>query len=291
MELIYVAQGKATLAFSDHVANAIQIVLCRVGRPLSLSTARNIGIAKATGDIVAFPDDDCWYDDAVLEKISGYFEAHPQVECICVNVYDPELRRAMVDQPIGVIQRVAYSNVFQFANSNGIFIRRNALRMVGDRFDERLGVGTALGSGEETEFVTRLLALKIHIDYVGTIQVYHPVIQHLYGTPEKEYSYSFGFGVVNGWLIRRRQLGAVVYFLRSILRSCLGAIVYSLRQSARKTYANRALGMLAGVAHGVTSNPCEYCSSVGSKSVVVSDCPAEKGSEQGAVSGKKACHG
>src|SRR5258708_17990546 len=31
-----------------------------------LSQARNIGLQYATGDIVAYPDDDCWYSPSLL---------------------------------------------------------------------------------------------------------------------------------------------------------------------------------------------------------------------------------
>lgn len=38
-----------------------------------LSHARNIGLQKVTGDIVGFPDDDCWYDDTTLELVEKTF--------------------------------------------------------------------------------------------------------------------------------------------------------------------------------------------------------------------------
>src|SRR4051812_21456238 len=33
------------------------------------SRAFNAGLASVTGDVVAFPDDDCWYDPDVLERV------------------------------------------------------------------------------------------------------------------------------------------------------------------------------------------------------------------------------
>ena len=41
--------------------------------PPNLAAARNAGIAVATGEWLGFPDDDCWYDPRVLEKIARRF--------------------------------------------------------------------------------------------------------------------------------------------------------------------------------------------------------------------------
>src|ERR1035438_4187408 len=45
---------------------------------LGLSRARNVGLTAATGDILAFPDDDCWYSQSLLACVSGWFEDHAE---------------------------------------------------------------------------------------------------------------------------------------------------------------------------------------------------------------------
>src|ERR1700742_2152768 len=45
-----------------------------------LSRARNAGLAFATGDIIAFPDDDCWYPNGLLKRVVSVFASHPSVE-------------------------------------------------------------------------------------------------------------------------------------------------------------------------------------------------------------------
>ena len=39
-----------------------------------LSRARNIGLKYVSGQIVAFPDDDCWYPIDLLERVNNFFQ-------------------------------------------------------------------------------------------------------------------------------------------------------------------------------------------------------------------------
>ena len=43
-----------------------------------LSRARNVGLSAAKGQVIAFPDDDCWYAPDLLQKVVGYLESHPE---------------------------------------------------------------------------------------------------------------------------------------------------------------------------------------------------------------------
>src|SRR5215212_9261375 len=42
-----------------------------------ISKARNVGLRYTTGDVVAFPDDDCWYAPDLLERVAAKLSAHP----------------------------------------------------------------------------------------------------------------------------------------------------------------------------------------------------------------------
>src|SRR5664279_2461370 len=41
-----------------------------------VSHARNLGIRASTGDVIATPDDDCWYPDDLLASVKNWLEAH-----------------------------------------------------------------------------------------------------------------------------------------------------------------------------------------------------------------------
>src|SRR5690349_2818537 len=40
--------------------------------------ANNVGLQYATGDVIAFPDDDCWYPADLLERVDRMFWQHPE---------------------------------------------------------------------------------------------------------------------------------------------------------------------------------------------------------------------
>src|ERR1039457_7675625 len=41
-----------------------------------LSRARNVGLPDAKGEIIGFPDDDCWYPQQLLAHIKQAFNVH-----------------------------------------------------------------------------------------------------------------------------------------------------------------------------------------------------------------------
>ena len=45
-----------------------------------LSHARNVGLKCIAGDVVAFPDDECWYPPELLERVAAFLDAHPNVD-------------------------------------------------------------------------------------------------------------------------------------------------------------------------------------------------------------------
>jgi glycosyltransferase involved in cell wall biosynthesis len=181
-----------------------------------LSRARNVGLAAATGDILAFPDDDCWYDQSLLTSVSRWFENHAEYGLLTVGSQDlngfTSGNRWIQDRC-----EIRPSNAFRTTFSSTIFVRRtpatrNAL------FDEAIGIGsgTRFGSGEETDYILGFLAIGIRGYFDRTWHIGHPKRDMLSGQINESRACSYGRGM--GYVLRKRSqhllvAGFVVYDL------------------------------------------------------------------------------
>lgn len=255
VELVFVNQGNFTPPLLSVSSKWLVHLELKRGR-LPLSCARNIGIQYSSGDVLGFPDDDCWYSSSVLEQVAEYFESHPSVAAICTNVYDPKVERSYGGRPIGVNVAVDFRNLFELPISVGIFVRRTAFEAAGFYFDEQLGAGTALGSGEETDLIYRLLRSGALVEYVGSIQVFHPVPEYQEADILKYRRYGLGFGYLNGRIVRDGEWRVLYHFGFVLMRSLGGAVMNLHRSTSRRLYWNRLLGIVQGFVRGVRGLPC-----------------------------------
>lgn len=167
-----------------------------------LSRARNVGLPLATGDLVAFPDDDCWYPDGLLEYVALRFDVDPSVAGLTGRFTDEEgnAEGHWLEQS-QVLNRY---NVWRGAISFSIFLRRSLVDRIG-HFDEDLGVGsgTPWGAGEETDYLLRGLSLGARIEFDRNLVLRHPVKGRSFDQAalERQNSYEAGFGRV----IRRAE--------------------------------------------------------------------------------------
>lgn len=139
-----------------------------------LSHARNVGVKHAHGDVIAFPDDDCWYPVELLGKVYKAFESHPEWDGVTGRSIDDSGRtsRGSFDMGPG---RITLESVWTRGISYTIFLRRGVVEGIGD-FDETLGLGagTPFGSGEETDYLIRAIKAGYHIHYLPNLVVHHP---------------------------------------------------------------------------------------------------------------------
>ena len=63
--------------------------------PKGLSRARNLGLKQATGAILAFPDDDCWYPRGLLARAASFFKDHPDYHGLTGRCLDEQGRESM----------------------------------------------------------------------------------------------------------------------------------------------------------------------------------------------------
>lgn len=189
-----------------------------------LSRARNIGLRYVKGDIVAFPDDDCWYPPDLLEKVANFFQKHPDIDGLAGRSIDENGKPSVGrwDEKEGLIDMF---NVWRRAISFSIFLKTKVINEVGD-FDETLGVGagTPWGAGEETDYIVRTLKLGFKIYYYPSINIYHPQKTPVYDVRAISRAYSYGMGF--GRVLRKHKYP--LWFLGYYLIRPLSGIILSL---------------------------------------------------------------
>ena len=160
------------LVQNEFVAPAVTLV----SEPTpGLGLARNTGLRAATGEIVAYTDDDVIVDQAWLTELAAGFSRAPNVDCVTGLVPSGELRTPAQGYFDG---RVSWSknlepriysladpparlpmfpfSIGEFGTGANFALRRRAALELGG-FDSALGVGTRAGGGEDIDMFTRII--------------------------------------------------------------------------------------------------------------------------------------
>jgi|SRR5579859_965601 len=139
--------------------------------------ARNIGLAQAQGDIVAYTDDDCIVPSHWLEGIGEILKANHRVAMVFCRVEPASYNRSDGYIPAYTIpkDRILHSLrdvVWGLGLGAGMAFRRDVvISILG--FDNDLGTGSRLGSAEEYDLAVRLLINRWWIYEASTITVTH----------------------------------------------------------------------------------------------------------------------
>jgi glycosyltransferase involved in cell wall biosynthesis len=203
-----------------------------------LSVNRNIGLAHITGDITAFPDDDCVYEPDTLENASAFFRENASYAFYTCNAIDKNnnkhiFRAKKNDADISVL------NFLYTGISFTIFIRSPSLQLF--RFDDKLGLGTKFGSGEESDLILFLLKHKNRGRYYAGRYVYHPAKEE---TEEKAFSYGKGFGALHKKAIAEYSFFILFpVFIFRLLRGIIRIIIHKDKKLVA-SLQGRILGFL-----------------------------------------------
>jgi GT2 family glycosyltransferase len=148
----------------------LELLHLRLDLP-SLSGARNLGLAHASGEIVAFPDDDCWYEPNVVETVLAEFFNNVSLDGVIGCWVEQAAHSAK--PKTGTLSGEAWRRFRGGdASSISLFLKRNLLTRLGG-FDENFGVGRWFGAAEETDFILRALSAGACLAHCLGVRVHH----------------------------------------------------------------------------------------------------------------------
>jgi glycosyltransferase involved in cell wall biosynthesis len=248
LEVIFVDQNitdenKALIGYYDNMINIRHI---HVKKRLSLSAARNVGLNHATGELIGFPDDDCWYEKEFFPNLLNTFDKI-KTDFICCSVYDPIEKKnysnKFSEQDVVMINK---TNAFRYTTSVGIFYKSNSLNM--RLFDEELGLGAKWFGGEDLDFVLAMIKDKYEGYFINSLKVYHEIEKGTYNV-EKTYKYNIGFGaVLKKSFSQYNNINGLFIFIEKTFKISLKALYYTIKNN--KYEKENLVSILKGLTHG-----------------------------------------
>jgi hypothetical protein len=199
-------------------------------------------------DVIAFPDDDCYYPPDLLRRVAEMLNAHPEWDGLIGKPVDAEGHDApgrWHSRP-GALTRF---NLWHRAISYAVFLRADTVRSIGS-FDETLGAGADGRAGEETDYLLRGLAAGCSLHYDPSVRVHHPAVSP---APDERIEKAFAYGRATGWLLREH--GLPLWFRSYVCarplagavgQACRGHGVLAREHLAR--FRGRVSGVLSGTA-------------------------------------------
>jgi glycosyltransferase involved in cell wall biosynthesis len=168
------------------------------------TSARNLGIAASTGDIIAFPDDDCWFSPDLFSKVDDFFQRQSEYDLLSIGVTDGQ------GTPSGnrwVQKRCEISrlNIFRTSVTYSCFFRRcPAFETL--RFDEKMGSrpDVIVVGAEDTDFVLSALNAGVRGFFDRTLLVFHPRKDMLSGNVRPDRAFHYGMGM--GYVLRKYKM-------------------------------------------------------------------------------------
>ena len=206
------AETPDPLAEFDELPRFIRIRHAAVG----LSRGRNVGAAAAAAagaTIVAYTDDDCVAAPSWLSGFDAAFARAADVAAVFGAV-----QAAPYDRTTGMIpayevrEAAVLRGLANKPRAEGIgacmAVRVDAWRQL-DGFDDWLGAGTSLASGEDTDLIVRLLYAGFAVAETSAAEVIHHGFRDWQSTRQLVAGYMRGIGAVNAKMIRLAGIGGL----------------------------------------------------------------------------------
>ena len=210
------------------------------------SRGRNLGWREATGPVVLFPDDDCWYAPDFLARGMATMT---ELGCDMLTGRPADeagrtINGRFEDKPQWVDRDNSWTTAIEWL----VFFRRETLEAV-NGFDETVGVGAATPwqSAEIQDIILRAMTVGHRCWYDPALAGHHEEI--LLARPDRKLVrkarvYARGMGYV----LRRHRFGTRA-MANWVVRPLGGSLIYLLRArpAMARYYAQVALGRAEGV--------------------------------------------
>ena len=216
------------------------------------SGARNVGLRAASGDIVGFPDDDCWYPENLLRDTNEWFRAHEEYGGLFAILRNSDNKQVGPKSPDHACDCAPATLFTCGATPNG-FLRRAVTDSIGF-FDERIGLGSPgnYQSGEDVDYFIRAIEHGVRLRYDPGFTVHHPDWHAIERVRQRSYSYALG-----GGFVMRVHPHLKGRFAWTVFR-CFGGSIIRLGQGNRdwaRAYFLSTVGLLRGFFFGPIEVP------------------------------------
>ena len=271
-EVIVVDNSPRSDEVRAHVASLGNPAFRYVVEPrVGLSRARNTGVAAASGDIVAFLDDDEEPDAFWLAALAAGFARGADIGCVTGLILPARLdteAQILLEELGGHSKERGFEPaVFSadgpqsplyprppFGAGGNMAFRRAALSKIG-RFDTALGAGTPARGAEDTLALTLVMLAGDKIAYEPAAFVRHHHYRDFAGLARQQQGYMVGLTAFYAALLRRRP-GVLIALVR-----LLPAAIHYLgapRSAAATGVTALPPELSSGRVRGLLSGPAAY---------------------------------
>jgi glycosyltransferase involved in cell wall biosynthesis len=215
-----------------------------------VSIARNTGIERSVGEIIAFTDDDCRVSKDWVRKMAGVFASDPDIAVVCGRVHVPEELRSQGFAEWFEPQHRTWKGKYppsgkEWGITANMGVRRDALSRIGV-FDSMLGAGAPLRSGAEPDLLFRALRAGFTVVNAQEVVVDHLGIRPL-GPEARQLIRGYGLGT-GAALFKHVRLGdpeGLGVYLR-LLGWNVGRVCTNVLRAQRPTGAGYLYSFVSG---------------------------------------------
>lgn len=208
-----------------------------------LARARNAGLRRSDGEIVAVTDDDCLVPSDWLTRIEAAFAQDPQADLLYGQVLvDKSFARSL---PRGhYVPKLVFKQPERlckhgsrgykvFGMGANMAVRRSLLDRIGG-FDEALGVGGPLRASEDFDFAYRTYRAGRAILLLPDVTVLHYGVRSPEQLPDTMRNYGIGDGAFYAKHIRCGDLYALRLFIVRLVAVWGRELTRALRKGNRR---------------------------------------------------------